>query len=60
MEMAVANLIEPGDAAVVVNTGYFSDRMVEMLRRAGAEVVELTAFPARSPTPAARTGRSRI
>lgn len=49
MEMAVANLIEPGDAAVVVNTGYFSDRMVEMLRRAGAEVVELTAVPGEVP-----------
>jgi alanine-glyoxylate transaminase/serine-glyoxylate transaminase/serine-pyruvate transaminase len=49
MEMAVANLIEPGDAAVVVNTGYFSDRMVEMLRRAGAEVVDLTAVPGEIP-----------
>jgi len=49
MDMAVANLIEPGDAAVVVNTGYFSDRMVEMLRRAGAEVVDLTAVPGEVP-----------
>jgi len=49
MEMAVANLIEPGDAAIVVNTGYFSDRMVEMLRRAGAEVVDLTAVPGEVP-----------
>jgi alanine-glyoxylate transaminase/serine-glyoxylate transaminase/serine-pyruvate transaminase len=49
MEMAVANLIEPGDAAVVVNTGYFSDRMVEMLRRAGAEVVDLTVVPGEVP-----------
>ena len=49
MEMAVANLIEPGDAVVVVNTGYFSDRMAEMLRRAGAEIVELTAVPGEVP-----------
>jgi alanine-glyoxylate transaminase/serine-glyoxylate transaminase/serine-pyruvate transaminase len=49
MEMAVANLIEPGDAVVVVNTGYFSDRMVEMLRRAGADVVDLTAVPGEVP-----------
>ena len=49
MEMAVANLIEPGDAAVVVNTGYFSDRIVEMLRRAGADVVDLTAVPGEVP-----------
>ena len=49
MEMAVANLVEPGDAVVVVNTGYFSDRMVEMLRRAGADVVDLTAVPGEVP-----------
>ena len=49
MEMTVANLIEPGDAAVVVNTGYFSDRMVTMLRRAGADVVDLTAVPGEVP-----------
>jgi len=49
MEMAVANLVEPGDAVVVVNTGYFSDRVVLMLRRAGAEVVDLTAVPGEVP-----------
>jgi alanine-glyoxylate transaminase/serine-glyoxylate transaminase/serine-pyruvate transaminase len=49
MEMAVANLIEPGDAVIVVNTGYFSDRMVEMLRRAGADVIELKAVPGEVP-----------
>ena len=50
MEMTVANLIEPGDAAIVVNTGYYSDRMVEMLRRAGAEVVDLGVVPGDVPT----------
>jgi alanine-glyoxylate transaminase/serine-glyoxylate transaminase/serine-pyruvate transaminase len=49
MEMAVANLIEPGDAVIVVNTGYFSDRIVLMLRRAGADVVDLTAVPGEVP-----------
>jgi alanine-glyoxylate transaminase/serine-glyoxylate transaminase/serine-pyruvate transaminase len=49
MEMTVANLIEPGDAVIVVNTGFFSDRMVEMLRRAGAEVVDLGAVPGDVP-----------
>jgi alanine-glyoxylate transaminase/serine-glyoxylate transaminase/serine-pyruvate transaminase len=49
MEMAVANLVEPGDGVIVVNTGYFSDRMVEMLRRAGADVVDLTAVPGEVP-----------
>jgi alanine-glyoxylate transaminase/serine-glyoxylate transaminase/serine-pyruvate transaminase len=43
MEVAAANLIEPGDRVLVLVTGYFSDRMVEILRRNGAEVVEVTA-----------------
>lgn len=56
MDMAVANLIEPGDAVVVVSTGYFSDRMAEMLRRAGAEVVELTAVPGEVPNASRAAG----
>jgi alanine-glyoxylate transaminase/serine-glyoxylate transaminase/serine-pyruvate transaminase len=43
MEAAAANLIEPGDRAVVLITGYFSDRMVEILRRYGADVVPVDA-----------------
>lgn len=43
MEMAAANMIEPGDPVLVVNTGYFSDRMVEMLRRRGAAIEQLIA-----------------
>jgi alanine-glyoxylate transaminase/serine-glyoxylate transaminase/serine-pyruvate transaminase len=43
MEAAAANLIEPGDRALVVNTGFFSERMVEILRRYGADVVQVTA-----------------
>ena len=43
MEMAAANLVEPGERAVVVVTGYFGDRMAEMLRRQGAEVATVTA-----------------
>ncbi len=43
MEAAAANLIEPGDRALVVVSGYFSDRMTEILRRNGAEVIEATA-----------------
>jgi alanine-glyoxylate transaminase / serine-glyoxylate transaminase / serine-pyruvate transaminase len=49
MDMAAWNLIEPGDAVVVVNTGFFSDRMVEMLRRIGAEVVDLSVVPGEVP-----------
>jgi alanine-glyoxylate transaminase/serine-glyoxylate transaminase/serine-pyruvate transaminase len=43
MDIAVANLVEPGDKALVVNTGYFSDRMVAILERYGAIVTEVRA-----------------
>lgn len=43
MEAAAANLVEPGDRVLVVKTGYFSDRMAEILRRYGAEVSEAGA-----------------
>jgi alanine-glyoxylate transaminase / serine-glyoxylate transaminase / serine-pyruvate transaminase len=49
MDMAVANLTEPGDRALVVNTGYFSDRIADMLRRQGAEVVEVKAAVGDAP-----------
>src|SRR3954466_14825345 len=51
MEMAVANLIEPGDKALVVNSGYFSDRIGSMLQRHGAEVTQLRAEPGGVPSP---------
>ncbi len=43
MDMAVTNLIEPGHRVVVVNTGYFSDRIADMIQRRGAEVVHVKA-----------------
>lgn len=43
MELAVANLLEPGDAVLVVNTGYFSDRMAAICTRAGAQVTHVRA-----------------
>jgi len=43
MDSAAANLVEPGDRALVVNTGYFSDRFAGILRRYGAEVTEVKA-----------------
>lgn len=43
MEMAAVNLVQPGEAALVVSTGYFSERMAEILRRHGAEVVQVQA-----------------
>ncbi len=49
MEMAVANLVQPGDAALVVNTGYFSDRLATMLERHGAAVTHVRAEPGGVP-----------
>ena len=43
MDMAVANLVEPGDRALVISTGYFSDRMAAILKRYGAEVDHVRA-----------------
>ena len=43
MDMAAANLVEPGDVALVVNTGYFSDRFATMLERYGAKVTKVGA-----------------
>ena len=51
MEMAVANTVERGDRVVVVQTGYFSDRMAEMLRRRGAEVTVAESTPGDAPSP---------
>ncbi|MBX5481096.1 MAG: alanine--glyoxylate aminotransferase family protein [Myxococcaceae bacterium] len=50
MEMAVANLVEPGQHALVVNTGYFSDRMGMLLERHGAQVTHLRAPVGDAPT----------
>jgi alanine-glyoxylate transaminase/serine-glyoxylate transaminase/serine-pyruvate transaminase len=43
MELAVANLVDPGERAVVVNTGYFSDRMGVILERLGVQVTHVRA-----------------
>ena len=50
MEMAVANLIQHGDKALVVNTGYFSDRIGTMLERHGATVTHVRADPGAAPS----------
>jgi alanine-glyoxylate transaminase / serine-glyoxylate transaminase / serine-pyruvate transaminase len=44
MEIAVANVVEPGDRAIVIDTGYFSHRMADVVRRHGAEV-EIVSGP---------------
>jgi len=51
MDMAVSNLVEPGERVVLVNSGFFSDRMSEMLRRAGADVIEVRARVGEAPAP---------
>ncbi len=43
MELAGANLIEPGDRALVVSTGVFGDRYEDLLTRHGADVTVLRA-----------------
>jgi alanine-glyoxylate transaminase/serine-glyoxylate transaminase/serine-pyruvate transaminase len=51
MDMAAANLVEPGDGALVVNTGYFSERFATMLSRYGAKVASVgTAGVGGAPT----------
>ena len=43
MDMAAANLIETGDKALVISTGYFGLRYAEILKRYGAQVDILEA-----------------
>jgi alanine-glyoxylate transaminase/serine-glyoxylate transaminase/serine-pyruvate transaminase len=41
METCLVNLIEPGDRAIVCAAGFFGQRMVEIVGRAGAQVTVL-------------------
>jgi len=43
MEAGIANLLEPGELAIVAASGFFGRRIAEIARRCGAEVVELRA-----------------
>ena len=43
MDIPAANLVEPGDKALVISTGYFGERYAEILKRYGAEVKILRA-----------------
>lgn len=43
MEMALVNLLEPGDIAVIGIAGIFGERMAEIARRCGAQVREVRA-----------------
>jgi len=48
MDVAGANLIEPGDKALVLSTGVFGDRFEDLLSRYGADVTVLR-FPIGEP-----------
>src|SRR5206468_6927634 len=43
MEACVVNLVEPGDTVIVGVNGVFGERMCEVARRSGAEVVRVDA-----------------
>jgi len=43
MDLAGANLIEQGDKALVISTGYFGERFADLLKRYGAHVTILKA-----------------
>ena len=51
MDCAAANMIEPGDKALVINTGYFSERFATILQRYGAQVTLVSAPPGGRPDP---------
>jgi alanine-glyoxylate transaminase/serine-glyoxylate transaminase/serine-pyruvate transaminase len=51
MEAAVANVTEPGRRATVVVTGYFGDRLAQMLARHGAEVSRVDEVWGRAADP---------
>ncbi|HEX9369277.1 MAG TPA: alanine--glyoxylate aminotransferase family protein [Vicinamibacterales bacterium] len=53
MEAAVANLTRPGARAVAVVSGYFGDRLAQMLRRYGAAVTRVDVEWGRACDPAA-------
>lgn len=53
MEAALANVLEPGDGAVIGVNGVFGGRLAEMARRMGARVVEVEA-PWGEPIPEER------
>jgi alanine-glyoxylate transaminase/serine-glyoxylate transaminase/serine-pyruvate transaminase len=50
MDCAVANLIEPKDKALVIDTGYFSERFAIILERYGAQVTRISTSPGSRPT----------
>ena len=65
MEACLANLLEPGDAAVIGVAGVFGERMCEVARRVGACIVRVetepgTALPADAMASAIERARPRV
>ncbi|MCO4748306.1 MAG: alanine--glyoxylate aminotransferase family protein [Proteobacteria bacterium] len=52
MEIAVTNVTDAGDRVLVVNTGYFGDRIADMFERRGAIVDHVRVEPGKAPTTA--------
>ena len=52
METAIANLTKPGARAIAVVTGYFGDRLAQMLARYGADVMRVDVDWGRACDPA--------
>jgi alanine-glyoxylate transaminase/serine-glyoxylate transaminase/serine-pyruvate transaminase len=50
MDSAGANMVEPGDQALVINTGFFSDRFAAILERYGAQVTHVHASVGGAPS----------
>jgi alanine-glyoxylate transaminase/serine-glyoxylate transaminase/serine-pyruvate transaminase len=50
METAACNLLDPGQTALVVQTGIFGERMSRILERRGVHVVRVTADAGEAPT----------
>jgi alanine-glyoxylate transaminase/serine-glyoxylate transaminase/serine-pyruvate transaminase len=59
MEAAVANLVEPGRRVLVVVTGYFGERLVEICTRYGGAVVRVDGDWGRAIDPSTVEGKLR-
>ncbi len=51
MDSAGSNLVEPGDRALVLSTGYFGERFAALLERYGARVTQVHAPIGSAPDP---------
>jgi alanine-glyoxylate transaminase/serine-glyoxylate transaminase/serine-pyruvate transaminase len=49
MEVVASSLVERDDAVLVIETGWFSERMADLLDRLGARVTRISAPPGRVP-----------